>query len=848
MKEKRYRSNWIKAALTVAAIVLFTVAFGCGVKLLRLMEKNHYTFGESRKGYASSKIFAEDLLNDFEIIVNGLAASEMLVEKTSDGEDLLIDLQAVLDSAGENYAYGNVSGLAYTVADLKKWAQDGWEMGNDSGGIIVCHQPDGKYVYYHYNEFARMFMEDKLKFVVPDMAEKDESDMEEYTLELLNLFRKSGYSAIPSDVRAIADAKGTIRYVDFWNYGDSLLKEKYAPVGAKNLLDVVNKSEFWNGRLSEAMNWLTYLLEQFAQAQMSAQMLEAFREGDTNIAYLVVDQQDWRMGTNRKAYEEYDNYEQSLADLADAYGAYAVIQPSLAQCRTTLNASVKQWQQRLGALRGGGGNYIYALGVDTSFPVEDGYADKARDYNQYAPWVEPLLASVIGSLLLFAVCLAWLTVIAGRQTKDDGLHLCFFDNWYLECAAFVSLGCAYLLAVCGIRLPFGFLDNEMIAAACLAAAAVSGFLVLYLSIARRVKAKILWRTTLLRFLLLQAQKFFRLYTASAPRMLKATLAVCCYFLLMLAAYSYGNWNVYFVILLVCCLACLVFGMRRISGQDKIAEGVRRIADGEVQYKIAADELTGEQQIIAEYINRIGDGLDSAVESSVKNERIKTELITNVSHDIKTPLTSIINYVDLLKRENFEDPKVREYIQVLEKKTARLKTLTEDVVEASKISTGNITLEITELDFLELIRQVTGEFREKFDKNSLAMVVELPEHPVTIRADGRRMWRVLENVFNNAAKYAMPGTRVYVDLEDAEERAVFSIKNISTQPLNFSADELTERFIRGDVARNTEGSGLGLSIAKSLTNLQGGEFQLFVDGDLFRVSIVFPVQTRSGGKT
>lgn len=249
--------------------------------------------------------------------------------------------------------------------------------------------------------------------------------------------------------------------------------------------------------------------------------------------------------------------------------------------------------------------------------------------------------------------------------------------------------------------------------------------------------------------------------------------------------------------------------------------------------------------MAEAVNDIGNGLNRAVEAGIKSERLKTDLITNVSHDIKTPLTSIINYVDLLKRENFDDPKIQGYLEILEAKSQRLKTLTEDVVEASKVSSGNITLEMMDVNLVEMLNQTIGEFSEKMDAKNLTIVATLPEEAAIIHVDGRRMWRVLENIFNNAAKYAMPGTRVYVDLkvtdaknENGKKKVFFSMKNMSENPLNINADELTERFIRGDISRSTEGSGLGLSIAKNLTEMQGGTFTLYVDGDLFKVMIEF----------
>ena len=245
--------------------------------------------------------------------------------------------------------------------------------------------------------------------------------------------------------------------------------------------------------------------------------------------------------------------------------------------------------------------------------------------------------------------------------------------------------------------------------------------------------------------------------------------------------------------------------------------------------------------MARYINRIGRGLDAAVEKSLKDERMKTELITNVSHDLKTPLTSIINYVDLLKRKNFTDPEVLNYLEILDSKAHRLKSLTEDVVEASKASTGNLSLEMADLDFIEMLYQVMGEFEERFSEHHLMLMTHFPDSPAIIYADGRRMWRILENLFGNILKYAMENTRVYAEVLLQNNMVIFTLKNISAQPLNIPAEELTERFIRGDVARNTEGSGLGLSIAQSLTELQGGKFELYLDGDLFKVCLKFPMK-------
>lgn len=273
-------------------------------------------------------------------------------------------------------------------------------------------------------------------------------------------------------------------------------------------------------------------------------------------------------------------------------------------------------------------------------------------------------------------------------------------------------------------------------------------------------------------------------------------------------------------------------------RNRIYEGINHITEGDPGYKIKTDGMKSNEKKAGEQINNLGEGLQIAVTQATKNERMKSELITNVSHDIKTPLTSIINYVDLIKRENIENEKVREYIKVLDEKSQRLKHLTEDLVEASKANTGNLTLNMEKIDFMQLIHQTLGEFQDKFEERQLKTVIKLDKSPVWIYADGRRVWRVMENLLQNIYKYAMPQTRVYIESVTTSKKTTVTIKNISENPLNIPASELTERFIRGDVARTTEGSGLGLSIAKSLTELMDGTFELYLDGDLFRVSISF----------
>ena len=286
-------------------------------------------------------------------------------------------------------------------------------------------------------------------------------------------------------------------------------------------------------------------------------------------------------------------------------------------------------------------------------------------------------------------------------------------------------------------------------------------------------------------------------------------------------------------------------MTYFAGRDAVRKGMDEIAAGNLDYKVDLDEATGYNREMAEGVNKVSAGLKAAVENEMKSERMKAELITNVSHDIKTPLTSIINYVDILKRHDIEDDEVRSYVEILDRKSARLKQLVDDLVESSKISSGNITLDMHSIDLRQMIQQMNGEFREKFEERNLSLVCTLPEEPMMIQADGARLCRVIENLYSNAAKYSMPGSRVYVegiiqpDANGADPKVVFTIRNISEHALNISAEELTERFVRGDLSRNTEGSGLGLEIARNLTIMQGGTFDIILDGDLFKVVIGFP---------
>lgn len=370
------------------------------------------------------------------------------------------------------------------------------------------------------------------------------------------------------------------------------------------------------------------------------------------------------------------------------------------------------------------------------------------------------------------------------------------------------------------------------------------FIILIAIAIKRVKAKAFWDNTLIGKMSMKIEKGIRKVNTEKPTW-KIVLLSIVYIYLMLGILfmTYNGRNTSFgvlvdIIITVVWITLINRISKRKKSLEKIEEGLREIYEGNLTKKIDEEELSKEFKSLAGYINGISNGFENAVQEGIKSERLKTELITNVSHDIKTPLTSIINYVDLLKKENIKNKKAKEYIEILDTKSQRLKRLTEDLVEASKASSGNVKLNLEKINISELINQTTGEFEDRFKEKKLEIITQIPEEEILIEADSRYMYRVIENLFSNISKYALEASRVYVDVFTDKEKVKISIKNISKEKLNISAEELMQRFVRGDKSRTTEGSGLGLSISQSLTELQKGKFSIQIDGDLFKVELEF----------
>lgn len=480
------------------------------------------------------------------------------------------------------------------------------------------------------------------------------------------------------------------------------------------------------------------------------------------------------------------------------------------------------------------------IGVDGSFPAEDQISQAAAVYERYSPCVIPAIVIAIISCILLLLAFVLSNFQSGHRKEDTKIYLFGFDRMPTE-VFFGLMICGILVeavaAITALKIVlYASTETELwglVLVAALSVLCLGGLMIFYYSLVRRIKGKNLWKNSLLHSIIGVCQNVYAARKTSS----KMIVVFCAFvFMHMFLITAFSGFGV-----LLCMIAdgiVMLYMLREAAGRQTIIEGIRMIGSGNLDYKVDTTNLNGDNLVLADTLNTVGDGLNAAIQERLKSERLKADLITNVSHDIKTPLTSIINYVDLLQRENIQDEKIQGYLKVLENKSQRLKQLTEDLVEASKVSSGNVKLEFAVLNLNELIQQINGEFDERFHNRNLNLICSLESENLRIAVDGRQIWRVLENLYGNAAKYSMPGTRIYVDTRREAGRIYFSIKNISENPLNINADELTERFIRGDVSRSTEGSGLGLSIAQNLTRLQHGEFDIQLDGDLFKVTVSF----------
>lgn len=573
-----------------------------------------------------------------------------------------------------------------------------------------------------------------------------------------------------------------------------------------------------------------------------------FQQKETNFCYWYKLDGEWY--TNQPDRENYQDFDtQTVTYEAKNMGDYLIYDMEEKTFSTNISGLADSFfgnynNQMYWPLE----NVVLVIGVDTDFTAQDDLYDASNEYVKLHPWVKISIVGAFISLIGWILTLVYLTIAAGHREGEEGIHLSWIDKIKTEIvtAAFLLIAVELVLLVSHVNNRTWNVSGLLVAYGTVSFVLDTAFLIFYLSMVRRMKAEVMWQNSLACWLCRGIGKTFRERTVTVRVLVLFGIHMIVCFILAMGAFYYRKVAA-LVLLLVFCGVEAYFILREAVEQYRILSGVEHIREGALTEKIDLDELHGENRRLAESINDIGAGLLRVVDDNTKNERMKADLITNVSHDIKTPLTSIINYVNLLRMEDIENERARSYIEIIDEKSQRLKQLTMDLVEASRISSGNIKLDMQKIDIVELVYQTGGEFNEKFETKELTIVTKLPKSAVFIYADGRQLYRAVENLYNNVAKYALEKTRVYVEVMAKDGRAVFSIRNVSERSLaqeNSNAGDLTERFTRGDSSRTTEGSGLGLSIAKNLTGLMGGEFKITVDGDLFIATMVFPLYTEA----
>lgn len=870
---KWYRKTGVKAIVLIVAILsgamlitnlLSLMNLAGSTDLPSLWTMSQQPFEESQEFNYMVENYMDDVLT--QIRLENLFETDGMMNRNKE-----ID---VMEYSENDTANGeNVSGIAYSLEELINWGEDFDSAESDNyakNSVIVCQKPEGTYEYYYTSDFMT-----RVESGVFDIIMQDGSDVDGFLQELQN----GKYTSSDFYNFDIVDMEGNILYTDCWNFGSALI-EKYAPQGAENLLQVVNNSPRLNGKLSVIYDDLAYTLGNIYSDYQNYQMgFEHLEEGNTNFTYIYANNDTKKVVTNKTSYENYAELEKNVQNLISEKDVkYMVIYPKLKDFNSNMNVSKSdKWEKLRSYSSEKKWNSVFAVAVDTTYTIQDQFYQNKVAYDNNIPYFKGTTWLLVLSIILFLGATIWLTLEAGRTAEDEELHLNGFDHWKTEIAAVLIV----LIWIVGSYIGIHFWNGNIytmindiptylkdggtyfeyyyargmdVSSAYMSASlylpslsiaelaeiyfygvfTLGCFFMGYVSLIKRIKGRNLWKNSLLRVIV---RFIYKIYD-NRKKTTKTVLLLCGFFLVQGIAVLFRN-GVTMLLVLLADVGVFYVVLNGLLLKEKLKKGIEEIALGNMEYQIPLQGLRGENLKLAEMINGIANGFHMAVEEAMKNERLKTDLITNVSHDIKTPLTSIINYVAILKQSDIADPKIQGYLDILEAKAQRLKTLTEDVVEASKVSSGNISLEYMDVDLVEMIQQTEGEMAEKFEARNLKMIVNLPAEPAVVHVDGRRMWRVLENIFGNAAKYAMPGTRVYADLKLEEDTVDLSLKNVSEHQLNISADELTERFIRGDLSRSSEGSGLGLSIAQSLTTMQGGTFNLYLDGDLFRVNIRFP---------
>ena len=854
MKRWEYSKGWKALALILNQVCAVVLVLSIAVCMVSVGNSGFRLFKEDDV-FENTAYFQREAREQIFRCVRAASRESRFEKNGVYDASLVLNIQEYADENQILHTKAEDGGLCYKLTDLLNWSLDGCTYNTllkityDDGRIGYISKSSKDYteqaIYDNGTAVASVSIsyDAALSFIEESLEEVSEEAMEETfilegELEEPDLFGEGIFGqAVIQDVEEI-----------------QAVEERYAPAEYTDIISYAEAQKLSTQELQEIYASLEHVLNNIYNDYYSyKENLELFSPSMTNMRYLVIPEEVTRVTkedyeqktiTNIKSFGKTELADRnSLLDYIRSHGDYLIFNSSdmsyemnqMPVSLSEISSYLKEFPMSVE------GNYTLAIAIDPSYVASDNLQTYKRQYEEIQPISRMSVYGVILGGILYLLTLIYLTLAAGRGTEEEdrSISLTRFDRIRTEGAALLLLLPAWLITFAGTLM-----HNRVNG---LGEAGVFGgvitfllnflFLCGYLSLVRRIKTRTLWKNSVLYAVL---KHFYRM-VGRWKVTTKVMLSYGMFLLVNMLLFFFGSLGI--MLLVIFDFAAGLILLQQARQRKQILEGIRKISEGDLNYQIPIEKLSGDSLLLAEAVNHIGEGLSTAVEQSVKDERLKTDLITNVSHDIKTPLTSIINYVDLLKREDIPNERARNYIAILEDKSQRLKHLTDDLVEASKISSGNVKLELVRINFQELINQTNGEFSEKFEERE-QLVVNMPREPVIIEADGRRLWRIIENLYGNVAKYAMPGTRVYVELTVVGHMVRFHIKNISEQPLNIDAGELTERFIRGDVARSTEGSGLGLSITKTLTELQKGSFDIYLDGDLFKVTIIFPEAPRT----
>lgn len=485
--------------------------------------------------------------------------------------------------------------------------------------------------------------------------------------------------------------------------------------------------------------------------------------------------------------------------------------------------------------------------VSINEPLEpgDNFYTSFATYSRAKKLAPYAVAVVIGSIVLFLIAFGYLIAVCGREEKDGEIVLMEIDKIYNDIQSLFVLFAAGISISIFSSINFSDFNKALIFGLIILSIDIFIGMVYFFSMLRQFKKGILFKNTLVYkvfkkvitvIFMFYDEKIFKRWILGLLLLYGFINSV----LFAIAISSNAGFVFGSVLMVIFNGIVLSFAFKGLQSLHQIMEAAKEISNGNLDYRLDKSQMSVEFSNFAENIENIQGGLKNAVYNAIKSERMKTDLITNVSHDLKTPLTSIINYVDLLKQEEIQNIQATEYITILDDKSERLKQLIEDLIEASKASSGNLTINKEQVDLHELIVQACGEYEEKTKAAQLDVRINTAQEKTFVLADGKYMWRIVENLMSNVLKYSMAGSRVYIDIEQENDYGALVIKNISAAPLDIDPGQLTDRFVRADQSRTTEGSGLGLCIAQSLTTMQDGIFNIEIDGDLFKVTIQMPL--------